>query len=152
MPGPIPNLSSDLSRESSANRDGRVPLKKGVRRPTSNILPSPDWHPSVKLFWKRAKRGGQADFYQDSDYAYMWMLCDTLSHELKLRDAGKPYKAIIIQNFFTSLTPLMLTEGERRRARVELEAPKPVGEESTATKAVKTYKDRLKVVKDQETA
>lgn len=49
----------------------------------------------------------------------------------------------MLQTIMSSLTSLMLTEGERRRARLELAEPKP-DVESAGVTAINDYKSKMK--------
>ena len=65
MPGPVPNRTTDLSRERDANRGGRPPITKGELRPVVDVLaPDEEWHPIAKHLYLSLAASGQSDFYQ----------------------------------------------------------------------------------------
>ena len=123
--GPIPNRSEDLSRERDKNRSHRPQVKSGTMRPVTIPEPDPDWHPIATRMWESLKTSGQSDFYQDSDWAYAYTVMDDLSHYKKpsiAKDGSEYYKRSgqMLQTIMQSLTRLLVTEADRRQARIEL--------------------------------
>lgn len=139
MPGPPPNRSDDLSRSRDANRGDKPPITKGVAREV--MIPrvsDKTWHPIAKRLWDAAKTSGQSDYYQNTDWAILYSLCEDMSNYKKSPRRSSQMLAAIM----AGLSPLMLTEGDRRRARLELE--KPVEEQQDAELyAIESYMDML---------
>ncbi|WP_234018487.1 MULTISPECIES: hypothetical protein [unclassified Streptomyces] len=79
MPGPVPNREADLARPRERKGSDVQPVTRGVARPTK--VPNADrtWHPIAKRLWDSLKESGQADFYQQSDWALAYSLCEDLS-------------------------------------------------------------------------
>ena len=143
MPGPVPNHSSDLSRERDANRGDRPELKHGEKRPVTIPHKDQDWHPAAARLYDALKTSGQSDFYQNSDWAVAWSLCDDLSN---FKKAGRP-SAQMAAVIYSTLSNLLVTEGDRRRARIELtDAMEDIKPASVA--AMDKYRKGLKPVKD----
>ena len=137
--GPIPNSSRDLSRERDANRGDRGPITVGTRRPVVIPEPDKDWHPIAIRLYEAARNSGQADFYQESDWAILWSLCEDLSMYKKPlinRDGEEYYKRSgqMLQTIMSGLTTLLLTEGDRRRVRLELMEPEERDEDAEVIK------------------
>lgn len=148
MAGPVPNRSDDLSRKRDANRGDRPDLKAGTLRPVTIPHADPDWHPIARKMWDALKTSGQADFYQNSDWAFAYSLMDDLSMYKKplLSKDGVEYhkrSGQMLQTIMTSLERLLVTEADRRRARVELSAPVERDEPAAVT-AINDYKAGLK--------
>lgn len=141
MPGPIPARSDELSRERDANRGDRTPIRTGEMLPVTVPHADPDWHPIARKVWESLKSSGMRSFYQNSDWAIAYSLMDDLSHYKKSEKRSSMQLAAIMQ----SLTALGLTEGDRRRMRVELALPESE-QESPAATAVANYKGRLGVI------
>lgn len=80
---------------------------------------SKDWHPMATRIWHAAVVSGQARFYEPSDWAVFYSLMDDLSHYK--RATKRP--AVLLQTIMSSLTSLLLTEGDRRRLQIELKRP-----------------------------
>lgn len=148
MSGPIPNRTSDLSRERDANRNDRTPVTKGTLRPTSRPAPDSEWGNVALMAYNSLITSGISDFYQDSDWAYAWIVLselDVYRRKGKMTDgteyashkpSGQMFAAIM-----SAMVSLGMTEGDRRRMRIELESPK---EESDAeVLAIAEYANEL---------
>lgn len=140
--GPIPNHSSDLSRSRDANRGDRPSLVKGERRPVTIPHAGKDWHPAARRIYDSIKTSGQSDFYQNSDWAYAWSVCDDLSNFKNMSRPSAQMAAVV----YTALGNLLLTEGDRRRARIELEHPHEE-EKPASVSLIEEYKQGLKEAK-----
>lgn len=115
MPGPAPKRAAERTRT--------APPKSGVARHGELLavkVPPVDarWHPRAKEFYKSLKTSGQADFYQNSDWAYARIVCDYLT-----RWYTTP-KAMDMVNIEAMMSKLGASEGARRAVlRVELGLP-----------------------------
>lgn len=111
---------------SAATRTKRAPAN-GIPRPDA------DWHPAAKRLYESLKKSGQSDFYVASDWAFAWVVCESLSRDLKpqvvgiVEETGEVVRAIIplkgasLAAYLKAMTSLLATEGDRRRAGIELE-------------------------------
>ncbi|WP_406192387.1 hypothetical protein OH733_05380 [Streptomyces griseus] len=84
------------------------------------------------------KTSGQADFYQNSDWAFAYSLCEDLSH---YKSSGKR-SGQMLQTIYSSFERLLVAEGDRRRVRIELTEPAPE-QDSAAVVAIADYKKEL---------
>lgn len=115
MPGPAPKRASERTRT--------APPKSGVARQgelRAVKIPPPDklWHRRAKEFYNSLRTSGQADFYQNSDWAYARIVCDYLT-----RWYSNP-RAMDMVNIEAMMSKLGASEGARRSVlRVELELP-----------------------------
>lgn len=121
--GPIPNRSEDLARPRERNGVARNQgeITQGAMKEVQVPNAPRDWHPIARRLWESAKTSGQSDFYQNSDWAMLYSICDDLSEYKK---AGKR-SSMMATVIYSALSSLLITEGDRRRARVELMAPTP---------------------------
>ncbi|WP_432482582.1 phage terminase small subunit [Kineococcus esterisolvens] len=140
MPGPVPNREEDLARPRSRKGGDQQAVTKGVSRPTRVPHADPDWHPIAKRMWDSLKVSGQADFYEQSDWAIAFSLMDDLSHYKK---SGKR-SGQMLQVIMTSLSNLLVTEADRRRVRIELADPEPETDDESVT-AIADYRAQLGV-------
>lgn len=141
--GPVPNRSEDLARPRERKGGDQTPITKGTLRPTEAIEPDAEWHPIALMLWDGALSSGQADFYQNSDLAFLYSLCEDLS--LYKRATGRGRSGQMLQTIYSAMERLLITEGDRRRVRVELVAPEP--EESPASViALDEYRQGLGLV------
>ena len=115
----IPRREDDLARPRERKGGQVVPVTKGVMRPVSRPQAEPEWLPFVVDFYNSFQRSGEQDFYQDSDWYTLKLVCHQLNQHMKsgLRSAG------MFKEIMSALGPLLATEGHRRQVRIELEKP-----------------------------
>jgi hypothetical protein len=146
MPGPVPNRSEDLARPRE-RRGGQVaPVTKGVARGVRIPHADSEWHPIARKLWDSLKTSGQSDFYQNSDWAFAYSVCDDLSYYKK---AGQR-SAVMLASINSAMERLLVTEGDRRRARIELDSPEE-GPTPASVTVLDDYKKGLEIVPDPET-
>lgn len=93
--------------------------RHGELRPVKIPPVDQQWHRRAKELYKSLKTSGQADYYQDSDWAYARILCDYLTRWYEGRGG-----AMDGANIETMMSKLGMTEGSRRQVlRVELDPP-----------------------------
>jgi len=166
MPGPIPHRDSDLSRPrerrgAAGGKAGQV-ATKGILKPTTMPDPDPDWHPIAVRGYLSLENSGMADFYQDTDWMTAWIIFNELSaylrpgidaaasakatkaagHEVVVRYPERRISGMMFTSIMSELRSLGMTEGERRRMRIELSDPKPTGP-SAAVVAIADYQREL---------
>lgn len=141
----FPNREADLARPRERRGGEVVPVTKGVMQGVSWPHAPADWHPIAKSIYNAAKKSGQADFYQQTDIAILYSIMDDLSF---FKASGKR-SSMMAQVIYSSLGPLLLTEGERRRARIELHQPEPEREAASIT-AINGYRGALGLASDSE--
>lgn len=134
--GPVPNRSNDLSRDRDANRGDRPEITTGTLLPVTIPEPDEDWHPIATMLWESLLESGQSAYYQSSDWAFAYSLCEDLSQYKKPlvnQSTGELYfkrSGQMLATIYSAMSNLLVTEGDRRRVRVELQAPEV--EENTA--------------------
>jgi hypothetical protein len=147
MSGPVPNRSEDLARPRERKGKDIVPVTKGELRKVRIPAANKDWHPIAKRWYNSLKVSGQSDFYQTSDWAFAYSVADDLSYyknPLVNRDGEEYHKRSgqMLQSIYSAMERLLVTEGDRRRVRIELTAPEPVAE-SAAVLAIADYRADL---------
>lgn len=146
-PGPVPNRSEDLARDPSRKGGDRGNITKGVLRPVTIPDEDPEWHDIAKMLWRSLQTSGQSDYYQDSDWAFAYSLCDDLTfYKNPLTDRnGELYhkrSGQMLQTIYSAMERLLVTEGDRRRVRIELTAPES-GQNEKADAVVNNYEQGL---------
>lgn len=112
-PGPVPKRSDQVRRTNNKGTQEKVHVEGPVEIPA----PNSKWHPSARLVWDSLPKSGQSRYYEPSDWALAYVLMDDLSHYLRSRSRpGVKLSAIL-----SGLTSLLVTEGDRRRVRMEIE-------------------------------
>ena len=148
--GPIGNRSDDLARPRSRKGGDQGPaVKNGVMRPVTIPDTPAEWHDIAVMVWEALIDSGQSDFYQQTDWAFAYSLCDDLTHYKNggrwNRKTGEfePYRSPeMLKAIQSAMASLLMTEGDRRRVRVELTAP--ASEQAPASVvALASYRDEL---------
>jgi len=118
-------------------------LVEQVVDPNDVVIPeAPDrWHEVARIWYDSLARSGQSVFYTSSDWATAYVLAESISRELKPQPVvvgsgaeatvemhNLPPKGAALGAWLKGMAALMTTEGERRRARLELERPRPGAE------------------------
>lgn len=151
--GPVPKRESQRRRE---NRP-ESPVDKAdgaaeVEVPAAN----PRWHPIAKRWFESLAQSGQHVFYEPSDWATAELIAESMSRDLKPQvvgikeETGEPVMATIplkgasLAAYLKAFSVLLVTEGDRRRARLELQRPSPGGgEEMPDVSELAEYRERL---------
>lgn len=115
-------------------------VTKGELLPVTIPHADSDWHPIAKRMYASFRTSGQAHFWQNSDWNFAWHVMDDLSEYKK---SGKR-SSMMLAEVNRALERLLVTEADRRKARIELMAPE---EEETpaAVIAIADYREALGV-------
>ncbi|MCK2144897.1 hypothetical protein MWG58_29070 [Streptomyces sp. WAC00276] len=136
--GPIPKRSEERRRR---NKSDGPDLAKAPSGPPADVpdLPDPDplWHPIATDWYLSLQESGQAAFYQPSDWAMARYAAELMSRGLA---ADKPPNGQYVAALNSVMASLLTTEGDRRRARIELERKK-TGPTLAPVKPLDAYRD-----------
>ncbi|ASN69179.1 hypothetical protein 7S3_1 [uncultured Caudovirales phage] len=127
MPGPVPKRSAERRRR---NKTGVTSAVVGSIGGSVQPAGDPRWHSIAAALWEALGESGQAQFYEPSDWAFAFSLMDDLSYYKSAeRRSGQ-----MLQSIYSAFERLLVTEGDRRRARLELERADsaPVDDENVA--------------------
>jgi hypothetical protein len=114
-------------------------------------LGAPHEHPLVVDMYQSLKESAQNKFFEPSDWQTARLTMLALNQELtavyksgELRGSPRPISAVKLQVINQMLASLMTTEGERRRARLEIERNlNPSGEGGKVLTMADHFKERL---------
>ena len=138
--GPPPKRSDQRRRVNAPDAE----VTKAAGAPVVPVPPpDPEWHPVAARWFESLAESGQAVFYEPSDWGTAYVIAESISREMKPQVVGttedgepvwasKPPTGAAISAWLQGMTALMVTEGDRRRARLELHRPQPSGEEVDA--------------------
>jgi len=113
MPGPVPKRSSQRRRQNRVQTD-RVEVAEKVVVPELGI---DDPHPIARDFYESLRLSGQAQWYEPSDWQRARVFTQLLSDQLY---TGRP-SSMMYQALQRDMDALLVSEGERRRVRMEIE-------------------------------
>ncbi|MBN6777424.1 hypothetical protein JRG19_02520 [Pseudoclavibacter alba] len=117
-----------------------------TRAPGAHVVKPPaassEWHPIAKRLWKAAKESGQSRFYEPSDWAVLYSLMDDLTYYKQARVRSGQ----MLQTIMSSLSSLLLTEGDRRRLQIELAKPVEAEASSVGEAEVLHWQRELRAV------
>lgn len=83
--------------------------------------PNPSWHPSARMLWDSALASpGVLKYYQPTDLAVLYNTCEDLSLYRHQAESYGKVPAAALASISDSMSSLLLTEGDRRRAQIEL--------------------------------
>lgn len=130
--GPAPKRPSQRRRKNAPPQE----TTKAAADPGTIAAPYPAnsrWHPVAKRWFDSLERSGQAAFYEASDWATAYLIGEAISRELKPQPVVDkegfvtmvtfPPKGASLAAWLKGMTSLLATEGDRRRAALELQRP-----------------------------
>jgi hypothetical protein len=113
--GPVPKRSSERGRQPYDNVIDKVHAFGVVKKPELGL--GDGVHPLITDFWESVGESAQSRYYEASDWQYLRI---TLHFLNKLLNTGKP-SAQMLTVVNQMLTDLLVSEGSRRRVRMEIE-------------------------------
>lgn len=151
MPGPVPKRSSQRRRVNKPEVEIASAPAPAKPKP---LAASREWHPIARDWFRSLAKSGQAVFYEASDWATAYYLAEAMSRELKPKVVGTfegtpvietaPITGAALAAHAKLMAVLLVTEGDRRRLRIELERAKSVDEdEEAAVSALDDYRARF---------
>ena len=139
--GPIPKRSEERRRR---NKDDGPELVQAPSGPPSDLpdLPEPDgsWHPVATEWYLSLRESGQAVFYQPSDCAMARYAAELMSRGLM---EDRPPNGQYVAALNSVMASLLTTEGDRRRARIELERKPTVKSVPASVTAIADYRSSI---------
>lgn len=155
MSGPPPKRSDQRRRR---NKPAAGEVTAAASAATVDVpAADADWHPVAVRWYESLALSGQSAFYQPSDYAAAWVLAEAMSREFKPQPivvgSGEfatvemhefPPKGASLAAWLKGMTALMVTEGDRRRAALELQRSKPAasGEGAANVSSLDAWRSR----------
>lgn len=156
--GPIPKRSEERRRRNTPERpvdrvaigadaddlfgddlpDERVEHRHETDRVVAVECPPADenWHSIAKMLYTSLQDSGQSMFYEPSDWAAAYLVCESISRDLDEQVVGVtetgqtvkdfiPMKGASLGAYTKILGELGVTEGSRRRLSIELTRAQP---------------------------
>lgn len=152
MPGPPPKRAAERRRRNvpAAGEPETAPGAAVVEVPAGD----PEWHPVAARWYAALERSGHARFYEPSDWASAYVVAETMSRELRPQCVGStpegepvwaavPMRGASLNAILKAMGSLMVMEGDRRRARLELERPDPSATAPPPVSPIDAYRRAL---------
>jgi hypothetical protein len=156
--GPLPAKGLQRKKGKQAAIDAAITVGQIEVDVEAPYEPNDAWHPIARSTYDSVQRSGQAEFYTESDWAKLYLVCDQLSLNLKPTFVGfakqaevltvngkeevhyinKPIAGVVPMNGATlnaiqaMMTSLGISEGDRRRMGIELVRKKSGADASQA--------------------
>lgn len=137
--GPVPKRSEARTRRNK-EPEGEVKLAKGVSKPSSWPPASESWDDLARDWYHGLRDSGMAEYVEQSDIEMARIIAGELSHYLKSYEGKR--SAMMFAALMTAMSSLGVTEGDRRRMRIELEKPKEA-KVSASVVAIADYQKAL---------
>lgn len=134
--GPVPKRSDQVRRTNNKGAETKIPVEGTVTVPE---VDQSKWHPLVRELWASLPDSGQSRFYEPSDWAMAAILMEDLSHYMRSRQRS----GVKLSALMSAFTSLLITEGDRRRVRLEIEradAGEPVPENDPTVAIMADYR------------
>lgn len=148
--GPVPKRSDQRRRTNSPGAEQALGAAE-VPVPEANA----DWHPVAAAWFASLSTSGQAAFYEPSDWATAVLIAESMSRDLNPQVVGVtddgatvmeqiPLKGASLAAYLKAFAVLLVTEGDRRRSRLELQRPQAAEPEAPAeVSELDAYRSRL---------
>lgn len=133
--GPVPKRSSQRRRR---NKEGAVETVVATGDVHGEPLAGEHSELAVR-FWDGLRHSGQAQFYEPSDWAVAELIVFAIDSF-----AAKP-SAMMLASLNSMMSNLLVTEGDRRRVKLELEREDPSSDEDDGSEVARLdeYRRRL---------
>jgi hypothetical protein len=138
--GPVPKRSDQRRR---TNRPD-VEVTKGSAAPNAGPPPAdPLWHELARKWYQSLTESGQSQWYEPSDWAEAQVWAYVLSDQLE----SDKISAMMLVAWSAACSRLLVTEGDRRRMRLELERGKASDpDEDAAVASMAAYRGKPRAV------
>lgn len=134
MPGRIPKRSDELLGHSPTRAIPVVKLDLAdiIAQEVEIPVANEKWHVVALQIWESLTESAQSVYYEPSDWAVAYLMCESLSRDLKPQVVGVneetgqpvmakiPLKGASLSAYIKMMTNLLVTEVDRRRAGVEI--------------------------------
>lgn len=114
--GPVPKRSESRQRRN----EPAIEVKRGASGMSEDYKPpqkNSHWSNLAKKLWDELRKSGQTRFYEPSDWAVAYLLCETVTEFQR----SKMKNGQMLASIQSLMSDLLMTEGARRRVGIELD-------------------------------
>lgn len=167
MPGgPVPKKDAERRRRNKTPDNGG---KSAIPAEVVNLdetlageveIPAADdsWHPIAKQIYDAQQHSGQALWMEPSDWSMLYLMCESISRDLNPQVVGItedgdvvkdviPLKGASLSAYLKGFAALLVSEGDRRRLRIELERQKRIDAAAEGGEVVDIVQRRMDAFK-----
>lgn len=152
--GPVPKRTDQRRRTNkAATASGNIATAPAAREVVAPDA-GEDWHPVATRWFESLKQSGQRRFYEPSDWAMAYLIAESISRDLNPQFVGVtagdqsepiyeviPLKGASLSAYLKAMGNLLATEGDRRRASIELHRGEVVdADEDASVTALADYR------------
>jgi len=138
--GPIPKRSDKKLGNPTRAKDADIPLTQAPAGGEARWpAPEESWHPIARDWYLALQESGQARFYEQSDVATARYVAEGMSRNLE----GGRFSAQLFAAVNSAMSSLLVTEGDRRRVRMELQRDAGAGAQAADVPSIDDYRKRL---------
>jgi hypothetical protein len=134
--GPVPKRSDQRRRR---NKPAVETTKVEATKPVAKPAASKGWHPIAKGWYSSLSDSAQSQFYEPSDWHSARFAAEIMSRVAN----GEQVSASEVSTMAKLMSELLVTEGARRRVRMEIERGQSAPSESKGVTALNEYRQRL---------
>lgn len=136
--GPVPKRDDERIRR---NLDPMGPVDKitVIGAVIAPELELGEVHPLVSDLYASMQTSAQSKFFEDSD----WQIARLAMHELNRHLTGPKPSAVFLQVLSSMLSSLLVTEGDRRRVRLEIDRNQNDGQQAAVISIADRFRERL---------
>lgn len=140
MPGPVGKRSDQKHGHRTQSELGAVDKVPSGASSVSELEwypEDPEWHEIAKRWYASLRVSGQVVFYEQSDVSTAYYVAEAMSRSLQ----GARFSGQLFASIMSSMGDLVLTEGARRRAKIELQ--RASGDDSEESETDRSIQDLL---------
>lgn len=116
--GPIPKRSEERVRRNKSDIEiDKIEVSGPVEAPDLGFTPRSD---IATELWESVKASGYTAYYEPSDWQVLRFVILNLDNYAANLEAGKPASSKMLAELMAAFSTLLLTEGDRRRLRIEV--------------------------------
>ena len=137
--GPPPKRSEQRRRRNKTAAEERGGVRSGEAIPAEPPKAG-RWLKSVKQWYESLSQTGVSGWYSSADWSSAWLMCEQMDRELRTNGV---MTGATVANWLKLNAALLATEGDRRRAAVELQRPQPVEDGPAEVTDMRAWKKSL---------
>jgi len=141
-----------VTKPAAAEQITKAPAAKSVTAPVADEA----WHKVARTWYDSLALSGQSRWYEPSDWATAFLIAESISRDLSPQVVGFtekegaitatiPLRGASLSAYLKAMSSLLVTEGDRRRSRVELERGAAVdADEEASVTALADFQSKLR--------